>query len=97
MVDLKCKKLDCVHNERSNCFARFISVDRMTACNTYKKASSEKKVEFSDEITQVAVRPNVDVECTAHCVFNRAGACFANGISVLNEHGIPECSTFLPK
>lgn len=97
MVDLKCKKVDCIHNEHCNCFARFVSVDKMTACNTYHESNDKSKSEMSDEISQPMVRPNVDVECTAHCVFNKTGECMANGITVLNEHGIPECATFLPK
>ncbi len=98
MVDLKCKKFDCIHNEHGNCFARYISVDKQTCCCSFKEANGKKPdAEMSDEIAQPIVRPSVDVECRAKCVFNCNDSCKANGITVLGENGEPECTTFLPE
>lgn len=98
MVDLKCKKIDCIHNSNCNCYARYINVDKQTYCESFRHSHREKQTaEVSDEIVQPIVRPSVEVECKANCVFNSDGTCKANGITIYCDNNDPECSTFLPK
>ncbi len=97
MVDLKCKCGKCQYNENCNCFAKHISIDGTTKCNTFVPSADPNKTEFSDEIAQPLVRPSVEVLCKATCVFNKQGKCLANGISVTLDSHTAECSTYLPK
>lgn len=97
MVDLKCKCGKCEHNVNCNCNAHHIVIDRRTKCQTFSLSKDENKTEFSDEIAQPLVRPSTEVMCDAVCLFNNEGKCLANGITVLNENGSVECSTFLNK
>ena len=97
MIDLKCKCGSCEHNSNCNCFARHIKIEENTKCKTFQKSKDSTKAEYADEIAQPLVRPSVVVECDAKCLFNHSNKCIANGITVINEKGQVECSTFLPQ
>lgn len=96
MFDLKCKKVDCEYNKNYNCRANEIEIEKSTECETYKKSD---EVETVEKIDQPPIRKNIEVGCSANCLFNRQFECAANGITVepcVGEN-CPNCSTFLPR
>ena len=95
MFDLKCKRQGCSFNDCCNCCAKHVTVGRETECQTYRDSGYNKKEK--DEIKQTAARKNINVECRAHCLFNKDNKCHANGISIMTNDKQPECSTFMPK
>ena len=96
MIDLKCKCTTCRYNSRSNCSAKNIHVNKGTTCCSYLERRPSD-AEFADEIIQPLVRPSIDVECNARCMFSRNGTCIANGISVGIINNNASCETFLPE
>ncbi|MEG1581826.1 MAG: DUF1540 domain-containing protein [Clostridia bacterium] len=96
MVDLKCKRVGCTHNCDCNCNAKEIKVNSSAECKTYKAGEKVTKP-VTDIVSQKIVRPNVDVTCSAPCIFNKNNECIANGITVCTEHKTVSCSSFMPK
>lgn len=94
MIDLKCKCTTCCYNKNSNCSAESIFVSKSTTCNSYL-ARRTGDAEFADEIAQPLIRPSVEVECHAKCMFSREGVCVANGITVGDINNNATCETFL--
>ena len=94
MIDLKCKCTNCHFNHYCNCEADKISVSNNSTCNSFK-ISRHNNAEYADEILEPLVRHSTDVECNAHCVFNRDNTCIANGITVNPNGTKAECTSFL--
>ena len=97
MKDLKCGLKDCVHNSGYCCRAKSIEVDRYTDCLTYEQDQNKRK-NLTEAGKDVKARYDVDtaVTCHAHCVFNRASKCIANGITVMNSGDKDaQCLTFV--
>ena len=96
MFDLKCKQTNCTYNKNCNCTSKKIDVTKETDCKTYKK-SNEAEVGEIEKIGQPPIRKNIEVSCSAQCLFNRERLCIANGITVQTENLCPKCCTFEPK
>ena len=98
MFDLKCKKLNCEYNKNHNCRAKVVEIQSDTECETFKP-SKETNTNEVEKIDQPPVRKNIQVECSADCLFNNEFVCSANGITVqpCNGDNCPNCCTFLPK
>ena len=96
MFDLKCKKTDCEYNKNYNCGAKEVEIEKDTECETYKKSDIK---ETEEKIDQPAVRKNIEVGCSADCIFNRQFECAANGITVepCLSANCPNCATFMPR
>ena len=54
---------------------------------------TEIKTQKVERIDQPAIRKNINVGCTAECLFNKDGLCKANGISVMNGKSSGVCIT----
>ena len=102
-MDINCRKLNCKHNKKCVCTAKGIKIDNETTCKTYildsnKKVEDLSKTMFSKTPDYENFRhiKDADIECNAHCIFNKKGKCLANGIIILdNKKAI--CGTFIQK
>lgn len=103
-MDLKCKKLDCVYNDKFSCKAKGINVKHNLNCSTYEKNNNlteEQKQNVSKTMFEVApeyhaFRHNKDVKisCEAkNCLFNKCGDCCSNGITIQRGNQKAYCST----
>ena len=106
-MDLKCKKLDCKHNDRYACMNDKIIVSRGAECGSFEKTeivTNEQAQDASRDMFETAPdyhpyrhKKNVDIECGADCLFNQNAKCRANGISVCNCKDNALCTTFIKK
>lgn len=106
-MDLKCRKLNCLHNDTYSCTRDEIKVDKNCVCKSFEKAEKlDKKQKQNISKTMFEVAPdmhayrhikNVEISCDAHCLFNCNGKCHSNGISVDEEGRSPTCITNIPK
>lgn len=98
MYDLKCKRMDCEYNKNCNCTVNDLKIDSDTSCGSYHK-SNEAEVGEVEKVGQPAVRKDIEVDCTANCLFNKDCICEANGITVqtCSDKTCPNCCTFMPK
>lgn len=103
-MDLKCKKLNCVHNKEFSCNAKGIKVKHNLTCATYKKnenLTEEQQQNVSRTMFEVApemhpYRHNkkVNICCDAkNCVFNDYGNCKSNGVTVCRSEHKAYCAT----
>ena len=103
-MDLKCKKLDCVFNDKFSCSAKGITVKHNLNCATYSKnenLSKEQQQNVSKTMFEVAPEyhafrhnKNVDIKCEAkNCIFNEKGNCSSNGITIQRSEYKAYCST----
>ena len=103
-MDLKCKKMDCVHNDRCACMSKKIKVNSSLECDTYKKSEllneaqlqdiSRDMFEFAPDIHPFRHSKDIDICCSANCLFNKDGICVSNGISVASvDSGKGVCIT----
>lgn len=103
-MDLKCKKLDCVYNDKFSCKAKGINVKHNLNCSTYEKninLTEEQKQNVSKTMFEIApeyhaFRHNKDVKisCEAkNCLFNKCGDCCSNGITIQRGNQKAYCST----
>ena len=107
-MDLKCKKLDCRHNNRFSCECKSIKVDSHCECSTYEKSDNldeKQKQDVSKTMFEVApdIHPyrhknDIEITCDArNCLFNSGCNCHANGISVNPCSEKPTCVTNIQK
>ena len=98
MFDIKCKREGCLYNKNQNCTAKEVEVTKDTSCKTYNP-SNEKEIGMVEKVDQPPIRKDIDVACTADCLFNHENICKANGITVqtCDNTACPNCCTYLPK
>ena len=105
-MDLKCKKMDCEHNDGCACMCKHINVNNQCECTTYAHRHTDEEKQHQDisrdmfeaapDLHPFRHNKKVDIECSANCLFNEDGKCHANGISVSNKH-TAICITAIPK
>ena len=93
-MDLKCKKMNCVNNDGCACTKKKIHIDRKCECADYKLSNdlddkqrqdiSKNMFEVAPELHPFRHNKDMDIECSADCLFNSEGKCHSNGISVMN-------------
>jgi hypothetical protein len=99
--------MDCQYNNGCSCRAESVCVFRCAACGTYKSNPGKRELlkgnpdifELAEELVPVKIK-NVPLSCRAGlCLFNRAGYCRANGISVTDNPGRrrADCATFIER
>lgn len=104
-MDIKCNKTVCKYNNCYCCSAGEINVARNAECKTYTKDDNKSHLqdvsktmfEASPEIAPFRHSKDIDISCSAHCLFNVNGVCNANGITVLEGKHIGRCGTFVEK
>lgn len=104
-MDLKCKKLNCVNNDKYSCMKKAIKVSKTCECDSYEPARDlrdSQKQDVSKTMFETAPdfhpyrhKKKIDIECDADCLFNRNNKCHANGISVCNCTNCALCATFI--
>ena len=102
-MDLKCKKMNCKHNNGCACMSRGIKIEYNCECGTFEKnenLTEKQRQDISRDMFEVAldIHPfrhsrNMSIECSAECLFNKNGICKANGISVMNGRDSGVCIT----
>lgn len=103
-MDLKCKKLDCVFNDKFSCCAKGINIKHNLNCATYQKndrltAQQQQNVsrtmfEVAPEYHPFRHNKNIDIKCDAkQCLFNCKGDCCSNGITIQRGNYKAYCST----
>lgn len=103
-MDLKCKKLDCVHNNKFSCESKGIDIRHNLNCATYEKnndLTEEQRQNVSRTMFEIAPEyhafrhnQDVDINCDArYCLFNEDGNCCSNGITVQRNSNKAYCST----
>ncbi len=94
MYDLKCRREGCQFNQNCCCTAKKITVGKTANCQSYVPSEDYHKKEKS-KLKQRALRCTTMVDCKATgCIFNTAGKCIANGITVETlDNNEPECCT----
>ncbi|MFA6860379.1 MAG: DUF1540 domain-containing protein [Clostridia bacterium] len=103
-MDIKCRKTSCSYNDNYTCQADAIKVTDKMACKTYRKNHrkvepdiSKKMFEIAPEIAPFRHSKSICIKCNAHCLFNKNGDCFANGITVNDIREYPLCITYIKK
>ena len=98
MYDLKCKRKGCSFNKNCNCTANVVEVKKDTSCKTFTP-SDNIHINKDEKVGQPAIRKDIEVDCTADCIFNHNSICNANGITVQTCDDIthPNCCTYQPK
>ena len=102
-MDLKCKKMNCKHNDCCACMSKTIKVNRLCECATFEKSielDEKQHQDISRDMFEVApdIHPfrhnrDINIECSAECLFNKQGKCCSNGISVMNGKRSGVCIT----
>ena len=105
-MDLKCKKMNCRHNDGCACMCKEIKVNKKCECDTFESHKtndpkqhqdiSRNMFEVAPELHPFRHNKKINIECDADCLFNEGGTCHANGISVSNQH-TAVCITNIPK
>ncbi len=106
-MDLKCKKLNCKHNNCYACMSNDIKVTNKCECATFEEADhvdAKQKQNIPKTMFETApdmhpYRHNklVGIKCDAKCLFNEDCHCKANGICVCNDDYKATCATFIEK
>lgn len=101
MKDLKCGLKECRFNKGYSCCANCITIGENTSCKSYDPLDSKRNSMFeaAAEFTPANYSVNTSVKCGAECAFNKDRACYANGITVMNDPSSVEaaCLTFIKK
>lgn len=106
-MDLKCKKLDCKYNDKFACVAKEIDVNKNNVCDKYEKATKLDEGQKQNVPKNMLKKPpklhpfrhskNVQIKCSAECLFNKEGLCLANGITVDSINKKANCLTYMDK
>ena len=102
-MDIRCRKLDCKHNDKFTCRAKELYVDGEGDCSVYekvKKQAPDTTKNLFSEIPEYSIQRDVKrlkIECKAPCILKREGRCIANGITVNEWNKKPVCMTILKK
>lgn len=102
-MDLKCKKMNCKYNDGCACMSKSIKVTRGCECATFEKELKQEAKQHQDisrdmfevapELHPFRHNKEIDIECSAECLFNKNGKCHSNGISVMNGKNAGVCIT----
>ena len=102
-MDIRCRKLDCKHNDKFTCRARELAVSEKGNCAVYEKTDKKvvdtTKTLFS-KIPEYSAQRDVKrfkIQCDAPCILKREGRCIANGITVNDWQKNPVCMTIVKK
>ena len=102
-MDIRCRKTSCVYNDRYTCKAKGIEITKGAICKKYEKGEGfvvDKTKNMFSRTPEYAPQRNsktISISCQAHCLFNKNGACQANGITLNDLKNKPLCVTFLRK
>ncbi len=100
-MDIRCRKTNCVFNDRFACQAKDILVNKNIICSTFEKSdkktpdTSKTMFEKTPEYAPMRDMAKIDIDCKASCVFNNNGNCTANGITVNSIAEKPYCMTYI--
>ena len=100
-MDIKCRKTSCRFNDALTCKAHYVGITDSTACKSFVYGGEEKDIsarmfESAPEFANSRHIREVNLDCKkTGCLFNSKCKCCANGITVLDEHNVPKCGTFI--
>ena len=103
-MDIRCRKTLCNFNDCYTCQAKGILIKKNCECEKYergeKRPTDKTKWMFTDNPPKYAPQRDsktLRIKCNANCLFNNAGNCEANGITLNDLKNKPLCVTFLHK
>ena len=104
-MDIRCRKTGCVYNDKYTCKAKEILIEKDCCCQKFEEDLQKPKVDktqyiFSDNPPKYAPQRDslaIEIECKAHCLFNKDVKCVATGITLNDIKEKPLCITFLKK
>ena len=103
-MDLRCRKTNCKYNKELTCMAKGVDISSKYVCHTYiedkdKEEKDFSKLIFSENPPKVADYRHIEdmnLICSAKCLFNRSGHCIANGITINSAYTpSPKCITYM--
>ena len=103
-MDLRCRKTGCKYNKELTCTAPSIRISKKLDCMEYENERNKEikdfsKLIFSDTPPKIADYrhlKNMCLHCEANCLFNNAGLCISNGITInAATSNTPKCITFM--
>ena len=101
IMDLRCRKTQCLYNYKYTCTAKNIKISKKLLCATYIKANKEAPdtsrfiFDRAPDYAPQRESKTADILCEADCLFNQCKCCEANGITVNPINEKPHCITFL--
>ncbi|MBE7076335.1 MAG: hypothetical protein E7374_00370 [Clostridiales bacterium] len=104
-MDVVCRKYSCSYNDRAKCCRKNLHVDVDAYCEDIN-IIAEKEVEdvsrdmFFHEPDMAPYHhcKTMQISCdSVHCIFNKGGECFSNGIFVGSEKDKAPCNSFVRK
>ena len=88
-MNFTCRKLDCKYNNKFNCDAEKVNIDKDLNCDMYQKDESKQTSDTTktmfDIVPEMAPyrhHTKCSISCEANCIFNKNGECYSNGILV---------------
>jgi hypothetical protein len=100
-MDIRCRKTDCKYNEGLTCLVNELNINDKNNCKEYIKGKEKidiSKQIFSDtppEIKDYRRVKDMNLHCSAECLFNRQGKCIANGITINDVQNQAKCITHI--
>ena len=101
IMDIKCRKTGCRFNKGQTCIAKFVDINNNTECKSFVRGGEDKDYsslmfETAPEYANFRHIKDVNLKCNKQsCLFNNNQKCNANGITVLDNNGCPNCGTFI--
>ncbi len=100
-MDIRCRKTQCIYNNKYTCTAKEIKINKKILCSTFVKSNKQpldtSRLIFQrapDYAPQRESKPK-DIFCEANCLFNQDKKCEANGITINELKNCPYCITYL--
>lgn len=103
IMDIRCRKTNCIYNNKFTCKAKEILINKSIVCSTYKKGdkdepdTSKTMFEKTPQYAPQRDSKTLKIGCKTDCIFNMGGECIANGITVNDLKECPYCMTYLSK
>lgn len=93
-MNIVCRKTKCKYNNNQACMSKKLYIDKELNCSEYSPIEknslqdiSKNMMEVAPEIAPFRHNKDVEIKCTANCVFNKNCRCLANGIFVNGQTG----------
>ncbi len=101
-MDIRCRKRQCMYNDKFTCKAKEILIDGNVICSKYEKDTNKKVDDTTrslfDKTPEYAPQRDsktMEINCKATCLFNHNGKCVSNGITLNAINEKPYCISFL--
>ncbi len=100
-MDLRCRKTECLYNNKYTCTAKSVKINNKIICSSYVKTNKQEPdtsrfiFDRAPDYAPQRDSKTANICCEANCLFNQNKCCEANGITVNPISNKPYCITFL--